>query len=128
MGQSTDFTLYQNKWECPHGIGGLMYPQPIIHPSYSHTCGHGEPSVKYRGIFINDEVPVLWNFARDHFNITWPQAPFQTGIYEKMFELILRLKGNYLWPSSEFFSPTHLVFLFSLFKSLIGVSLVEYKR
>ena len=73
----------------------------IVFPS-GKVCAHGEPSVKYRGIFINDEVPVLWNFAREHFNISWPEGPFQTGIYDKMFELILRLKGNYLWPSMYF--------------------------
>ena len=64
------------------------------------VCSHGEPSVKYRGIFINDEMPVLWNFARDKFNISHPEGPMQTGIYEHVFDLVLRLKGNYMWPSS----------------------------
>jgi hypothetical protein len=29
------------------------------------------------------------------------EPPFQVGMYEKMFELCLRLKGNYMWPASE---------------------------
>ncbi len=78
----------------PTRRSSIVFPHDLV-------CKHGAPSVKYRGIFINDEVPVLWNFAREHFNISWPESPFQTGIYEKMFELILRLKGNYLWPSSK---------------------------
>ena len=61
---------------------------------------HGEPSVKYRGFFINDEQPVLWNWAKEHFR-TGQGPPFQTGIYEKLFELCLRLRGNYMWPASE---------------------------
>lgn len=56
-----------------------------------HTMG--EPAVKYRGIFINDEAPALAGWAQEHF------GGFNAGFYEKVFELILRLKGNYLWPA-----------------------------
>ncbi|HEY9106276.1 MAG TPA: glycosyl hydrolase family 8 [Roseateles sp.] len=51
------------------------------------------PGVKYRGIFINDEAPAL---------STWAQARFggaNSKLYAHVFELILRLKGNYLWPA-----------------------------
>lgn len=51
------------------------------------------PKVKYRGIFINDEAPALSNWSRETF------GGFNHLFYEKVFELILRLKGNYLWPA-----------------------------
>lgn len=53
----------------------------------------GEPDVKYRGIFINDEEPALGGWVRETF------GGFNSKFYEKVFELILRLKGNYLWPA-----------------------------
>lgn len=56
-----------------------------------HTLG--EPAVKYRGIFINDEAPALSGWAYEKF------GGFNHEFYEKVFELILRLKGNYLWPA-----------------------------
>lgn len=52
-----------------------------------------EPSVKYRGIFINDEWPAFGNWAMEHF------GGLNAKMYEHVFELILRLKGNYLWPA-----------------------------
>ncbi len=51
------------------------------------------PAVKYRGIFLNDEAPALSGWARKEF------GGFNHKFYEKVFELILRLKGNYLWPA-----------------------------
>lgn len=51
------------------------------------------PSVKYRGIFINDEEPAFGSWAREKF------GGINSKMYERMFELILRLKGNYLWPA-----------------------------
>jgi hypothetical protein len=53
----------------------------------------GEPAVKYRGIFINDEAPSFSGWAQEKFGGINHKA------YEKVFELILRLKGNYLWPA-----------------------------
>ncbi len=53
----------------------------------------GEPAVKYRGIFINDEAPAFSGWAKEKFGGINHKA------YEKVFELILRLKGNYLWPA-----------------------------
>ncbi|MCR4739091.1 MAG: glycosyl hydrolase 115 family protein, partial [Lachnospiraceae bacterium] len=52
-----------------------------------------EPSVKYRGFFINDEWPSFGNWTMEHF------GGFTAEMYEHVFELILRLKGNYLWPA-----------------------------
>ena len=51
------------------------------------------PKVKYRGIFINDEAPALSNWSREKF------GGFNHRFYEKVFELMLRLKANYLWPA-----------------------------
>lgn len=56
-------------------------------------CIQGEPPVKYRGIFINDEEPALGRWAVENY------GGFNHEFYEKVFELILRLKGNYLWPA-----------------------------
>lgn len=53
----------------------------------------GEPAVAYRGIFLNDEEPALGGWARATF------GGFNHNFYEKVFELILRLKGNFLWPA-----------------------------
>ncbi len=52
-----------------------------------------EPSVRYRGFFINDEWPCFGNWAGKHF------GGFCADMYDKVFELLLRLKGNYLWPA-----------------------------
>ncbi|MCR4897100.1 MAG: glycosyl hydrolase 115 family protein [Lachnospiraceae bacterium] len=52
-----------------------------------------EPSVKYRGFFINDEWPAYGNWTFEHF------GGFTAEMYDHVFELILRLKGNYLWPA-----------------------------
>lgn len=59
----------------------------------SGTYTAGEPKVKYRGIFINDEDPALAGWAREKF------GGLNHKFYEKVFELILRMKGNYLWPA-----------------------------
>lgn len=52
-----------------------------------------EPSVRFRGFFINDEWPAYGNFANHNF------GGFNAKMYEHVFELLLRLKGNYLWPA-----------------------------
>ncbi len=53
----------------------------------------GEPVVKYRGIFINDEAPALTNHVLEKY------GEYKSNFYTKVFELLLRLKGNYLWPA-----------------------------
>jgi len=63
-----------------------IFVKPGIHTE-------GEPKVKYRGIFINDEDPALGDWAREKF------GGFNYQFYEKVFELILRMKGNFLWPA-----------------------------
>lgn len=53
----------------------------------------GEPKIKYRGFFINDEYPCLGELAHEKF------GGFNSNFYSHVFELLLRLKGNYLWPA-----------------------------
>ena len=55
----------------------------------------GEPSVRYRGIFLNDEAPCLTSWVKNTFGTDYGDHRF----YEKVFELILRLKGNFMWPA-----------------------------
>lgn len=63
-----------------------LYVTPGIHTM-------GEPKVQYRGIFINDEAPALSGWVSEHY------GTFNAEFYEKVFQLILRLKGNFLWPA-----------------------------
>ncbi|MGC4100367.1 glycosyl hydrolase 115 family protein [Ferruginibacter sp.] len=51
------------------------------------------PKVKYRGFFINDEAPCLSGWTKEKF------GGFNHLFYEKVFELLLRNKANYLWPA-----------------------------
>lgn len=51
------------------------------------------PVVKYRGIFLNDEAPALSGWVKEKY------GSYNHEFYEKVFELLLRLKGNYLWPA-----------------------------
>ena len=65
-----------------------------------HT--QGTPAVKYRGFFINDEEPALGGWARGFFGPGLaPGYPggFNHAFYAKVFETMLRLKANYLWPA-----------------------------
>lgn len=54
-----------------------------------------EPAVRYRGIFLNDEAPCLTSWVKNQFGTEYGGHEF----YAKVFELILRLKGNMLWPA-----------------------------
>ena len=53
----------------------------------------GEPKVKYRGIFINDEWPSFGTWCSKQFGGVNSKA------YARIFELLLRLKANYFWPA-----------------------------
>jgi hypothetical protein len=64
----------------------------------------GEPSVRYRGIFINDERNLTtWSRRTQE-----PDKNIGPETYKRVFELLLRLKANYLWPAmhpySDFFN------------------------
>ncbi|MCR5680489.1 MAG: glycosyl hydrolase 115 family protein [Prevotella sp.] len=55
----------------------------------------GEPAVEFRGLFLNDEAPCLTGWVKN----TWGTNYGDHRFYAKVFELILRLKGNMLWPA-----------------------------
>ena len=59
------------------------------------TYTAGEPVVRYRGIFLNDEAPCLTSWVRNTYGTEYGDHRF----YERVFELILRLRGNFLWPA-----------------------------
>ena len=63
-----------------------LYVQPGVYTE-------GEPAVTYRGIFINDEAPAFQGWCKEKF------GGVNSKMYVHMFELILRLKGNFLWPA-----------------------------
>ena len=59
----------------------------------SYTAG--EPAVRYRGLFLNDEAPCLTTWVKNTFGTEYGGHEF----YARVFELILRLRGNYMWPA-----------------------------
>ena len=59
------------------------------------TYTDGEPAVAFRGIFLNDEAPCLTTWVKNTFGTNYGGHEF----YAKVFELILRLKGNMMWPA-----------------------------
>ncbi|MPY52044.1 glycosyl hydrolase 115 family protein [Streptomyces acidicola] len=62
----------------------------------------GTPAAKYRGVFINDENPALGTWVPRYFGPgKAPGHPggFNADFWAKVFEVLLRLKGNYLWPA-----------------------------
>ncbi|KAI1801236.1 glycoside hydrolase family 115 protein [Daldinia bambusicola] len=61
------------------------------------TTVHGEPSVKYRGLFINDEAPALTGWWSNVNNVT--HQPLNSEFYRHVFDLLLRLRANFLWPA-----------------------------
>ena len=72
---------------------------PVAHHDNAYvmkgTFSAGEPAVEFRGIFLNDEAPCLTTWVKNTFGTEYGGRAF----YEKVFELILRLKGNFLWPA-----------------------------
>lgn len=82
------------------GVSPLVYwgdvaparcKEPVITEAQMITSK--EPPVKYRGFFINDEWPSFGGWTFEKF------GGFTAEMYDKVFELLLRLKGNYLWPA-----------------------------
>lgn len=59
------------------------------------TYTAGEPAVRYRGIFLNDEAPCLTTWVENTYGTKYGDHRF----YARVFELILRLRGNFLWPA-----------------------------
>ncbi len=69
----------------------LTDPEPEITPDFLTVTK--EPSVRYRGLFINDEWPCFGSWCMEHF------GGVNAEMYDHVFDLLLRLKGNYMWPA-----------------------------
>lgn len=99
--------------------------QLVIHqPEYVSAT----PSVKYRGIFINDEDWGLRPWAANTFEPALKNIGPKT--YAKIFELLLRLKANLVWPAmhpgtAPFYSVPGNKEMASLFSIVIGSSHAE---
>ena len=52
-----------------------------------------EPKIEYRGFFLNDDWPSLGGWVTNAF------GDFNELFYEKVFDLLLRLRGNFMWPA-----------------------------
>lgn len=78
--------------DVPAKQHGTIYARKVkkIQPS---------PSVKYRGFFLNDEQPSLTNWVNDNFPPGQYGPGFNARMYAPIFELILRLRANYIWPA-----------------------------
>jgi len=72
---------------------------PVAHHDYVGILPgqytDGEPAVEFRGLFLNDEAPCLTSWVKNTFGTGYGDHRF----YAKVFELILRLRGNMLWPA-----------------------------
>ncbi len=68
----------------PHKDALYVMPGRVVQPV---------PAVKYRGIFFNDEAPCLSGWTKEKF------GTMNHEFYTKVFELLLRLKANFLWPA-----------------------------
>ncbi len=70
---------------------------PVVHRDALYIARgryvQSEPAVKYRGIFLNDEAPALTGWVNSTY------GGYNHKFYVKVFELLLRLKANYLWPA-----------------------------
>ncbi|BCU77589.1 hypothetical protein llg_23040 [Luteolibacter sp. LG18] len=95
--RGTIFGLYEMSEQI--GVSPWYWWADVAVPHQDEICIRsgeylqGPPGVKYRGIFLNDEAPALSGWAKEKF------GGFNKEFYKKVFELILRLRGNYLWPA-----------------------------
>ena len=73
---------------------------PVAHKAtldYEENFVSNEPTIKYRGIFINDEDWGLKTWAANNFEKELGDIGPKT--YDKVCELLLRLRGNMLAPA-----------------------------
>ena len=71
---------------------------PVVHHDHLYVkkgvFTDGEPAVRYRGIFLNDEAPCLSGWVGENYG-----GVYNHDFYARVFELVLRLKGNFMWPA-----------------------------
>ena len=89
------FALSEHIGVSPLHYWGDATPLPQASLTFSQDLEtvSKEPSVKYRGFFINDEWPCFGNWTMGRF------GGFTAEMYDHVFEFLLRMKGNYLWPA-----------------------------
>ena len=93
--RGTIFGIYEVSRQIGVSPWYWMADAPVVHKDelYFDDYQKDWPAVKYRGIFINDEWPSFGTWCEKHFGGVNSKA------YEKIFELLLRLKANYFWPA-----------------------------
>ncbi|MBQ0034773.1 MAG: glycosyl hydrolase 115 family protein [Bacteroidales bacterium] len=77
-------------WQWWMDVPCEKHPEIYIRPG---VYTDGEPAVEYRGIFINDEWPCFGEWSNEQF------GGQNSKLYKRIFELLLRLKGNFMWPA-----------------------------
>ena len=78
---------------------GDVKPQPQTRLTLSDGFEtHQSPSVSYRGIFLNDEDWTTRNWAGITFEKELKYGTIGPKTYRKIFELLLRLRANAIWP------------------------------
>ncbi len=72
---------------------------PVLHREEAYlkagTYTIPEPAVKYRGLFLNDEAPCLTGWVENTYGTSYGDHRF----YARVFELLLRLRANFMWPA-----------------------------
>jgi len=96
--RGTTYGLFRLSEMC--GVSPLVFwgdavpeKKEKIHLEFENDIVTKEPSVTFRGFFINDEWPAFGKWCSEKY------GGVNAIAYDKVFELLLRLKGNYLWPA-----------------------------
>ncbi|ORX96760.1 hypothetical protein BCR34DRAFT_524762 [Clohesyomyces aquaticus] len=91
-------TLAEQSGQSPyHWFADVPAKQHDAIYALPQSTVHGPPFVKYRGLFINDEEPALTSWWANQHNAS--HYPLDTEFYAHVFDLLLRLKANYIWPA-----------------------------
>ena len=97
--RGTIYGIYELSRQLGVNAWSWWADMPVVkHDSIYLIAGQytdGEPVVRYRGIFLNDEAPCLTTWVKNTFGTQYGGHEF----YAKVFELLLRLKGNFMWPA-----------------------------
>lgn len=85
---------------------GDVVPERRTRLVFDETCQmEHTPSVAYRGIFINDEDWSLRNWAWKHYEKTDQFGAMGPKTYKAVFQLLLRLRANAIWPGMHTGTP-----------------------